>query len=274
MYFLTGKVSIKKDDISWNIGGSIWTPDKYYSDCIVKISIDMEGFSKQSRVAAIKSFEQIVAKLNINWIETQAGEWIIDLELLRDFIAKLPNNDVAISSLDKFKGFISIEPEIEWEKSDLFLDEDKAVAAIHIFKEYLTIATHTTSKIWDIIHPQIVSVAKSRFVTKHYADSVEAAMKEINLVVKKLYETKTGKELDGYSLMNTAFSVKNPEIKLSDLITQSDKDIQQGYMNIFAGAMMGIRNPKAHNNLIIDEKTAIHLIMLASLLMYKLDESK
>ena len=46
-------------------------------------------------------------------------------------------------------------------------------------------------------------------------------------------------------------------------------------MEIFAGAMTGIRNPKAHSNIIdIDEKRAIHLIYLASLLMYKLDEAK
>ncbi len=45
-------------------------------------------------------------------------------------------------------------------------------------------------------------------------------------------------------------------------------------MEIFAGTITGIRNPKAHDNIVIDEKRAIHLLYLASLLMYKLDEAK
>jgi uncharacterized protein (TIGR02391 family) len=54
--------------------------------------------------------------------------------------------------------------------------------------------------------------------------------------------------------------------------SQSDKDEQQGYMQIFAGAMTGIRNPKAHANLNPDQRKTLHLISLASLLMYRLDE--
>jgi hypothetical protein len=43
-------------------------------------------------------------------------------------------------------------------------------------------------------------------------------------------------------------------------------------MEIFSGAMIGIRNPKAHGNIHITEKRAKHFIYLASLLMYKIDE--
>ncbi|MBI5281457.1 MAG: hypothetical protein HY858_07225 [Candidatus Solibacter usitatus] len=48
--------------------------------------------------------------------------------------------------------------------------------------------------------------------------------------------------------------------------------LQQGYMQIMAGSMTGIRNPKAHGNLNPDSTKALHLICLASLLMNKLDE--
>jgi Protein of unknown function (Hypoth_ymh) len=54
----------------------------------------------------------------------------------------------------------------------------------------------------------------------------------------------------------------------------SGRDEQLGYMGISAGAMTDIRNPKAHSNIEIDEKRATHLLYLASLLMYKLDEAK
>jgi hypothetical protein len=49
--------------------------------------------------------------------------------------------------------------------------------------------------------------------------------------------------------------------------------MQQGYMQIFAGSMTGIRNPKAHENISIDSVRAVHFLFLASLLMAKLDEA-
>jgi len=94
----------------------------------------------------------------------------------------------------------------------------------------------------------------------------------VNSSVKNIVRRKTGNELDGASLMRTAFSPKNPIIVLDDLSTKSGKNIQQGYMEIFSGAMIGIRNPKAHENMQIKEIPARHRIYLASLLMTKIDE--
>lgn len=125
---------------------------------------------------------------------------------------------------------------------------------------------------WADIHVKITSVAKSRFESTYYADAAESAFKEVNTCVKDIVKRKTGKELDGAPLMKTAFSPNNPLIVLGDLSTESGRNIQQGYMEIFAGAMMGIRNPKAHDNLNITEKRAKHFIYLASLLMQKIDE--
>jgi len=125
---------------------------------------------------------------------------------------------------------------------------------------------------WNEIHPKIVSVARTRFETIHYADAVESALKEVNSIVKDIVRRKTGNELDGANLMRTAFSLNNPIIVLDDLSTETGKNIQQGYMEIFAGAMIGIRNPKAHDNLVITEIRARHFIYLASLLMHKVDE--
>ena len=125
---------------------------------------------------------------------------------------------------------------------------------------------------WMDIHPKITAISKSRFETEHHADAVEAALKEINSCVKDIVRKKTGKELDGAPLMKTAFSPNNPIIVLDDLSTETGKNIQQGYMEIFAGAMTGIRNPKAHDNIHITENRAKHFIYLASLLMNKIDE--
>jgi len=128
---------------------------------------------------------------------------------------------------------------------------------------------------WSLLHPQIVKIAKPRFQGGHFADAVEAAFKELNSRIKEIVKRKTTQELDGASLMQKAFSPNPPVlIALDDLSTESGKNIQQGYMQIFAGAMIGIRNPKAHANLQITKERALHLLFLASLLSHKLDEGR
>ena len=66
--------------------------------------------------------------------------------------------------------------------------------------------------------------------------------------------------------------VQNPIIKLGDISTETGTNIQQGYMEMFAGAMIGIRNPQAHNNLLITKDNAIRELHFASMLMYKIDD--
>jgi len=71
-----------------------------------------------------------------------------------------------------------------------------------------------------------------------------------------------------------AFSPHVHQIVLADQTTESGKNEQEGYMFLFAGAMQALRNPKAHANLNIDEGRAIHHLIVASLLMSKLDDAK
>ena len=127
--------------------------------------------------------------------------------------------------------------------------------------------------VWALLHPKVTSQAKPRFEAGHYADGVEAALKELNAVVKEMVKRKTGQELDGADLMQKAFSPNAPVlIALDDQSTETGRSIQKGYMQLFAGAMTGIRNPKAHQNLQITKERAFHHLFLASLLFNKLDE--
>jgi uncharacterized protein (TIGR02391 family) len=130
----------------------------------------------------------------------------------------------------------------------------------------------TTPDFWDDIHPSITRVAKGRYEAEQFADCVEAALKEINTLVKDHVRRRKGEELDGAPLMNRAFSVNNPLVVLDDLSTESGRNVQQGYMQLFAGSMTGIRNPKAHANVTINAVRARHFLYLASLLAYRFEE--
>ena len=132
--------------------------------------------------------------------------------------------------------------------------------------------TDSFSSIWNLLHPGVVKIAKTRFESGHFADAAEAVLKEINDVVRKLVKDQTGEEYDGAELMNRAFSLKKPVIKLDDLTTETGRSIQIGYMQIFSGAMTGIRNPKAHSNIEIEPLRSTYFLFLASLLLAKIDE--
>ena len=45
-------------------------------------------------------------------------------------------------------------------------------------------------------------------------------------------------------------------------------------MQIFSGVMTGIRNPKAHDNETITREDALRKLIMLSILMYKIDDSK
>ena len=133
--------------------------------------------------------------------------------------------------------------------------------------------TQRSSNDWVEFHPSVVQVAQSRFESKHYADAVEAAFKELNYRIKEEYRQRTGVVLDGVKLMNTAFSPDKPIIVLEDITTDDGKEIQRGYMMIYAGSMAAIRNPKAHANLVIEPKEAVSLLHTASHLFYKFESA-
>ncbi len=102
------------------------------------------------------------------------------------------------------------------------------------------------------------------FIEGHYALAVEEAYKYLNNVVK----SRSGLRVDGADLMRTALSPKKPVLKLNELRTPSQRDQQHGYMDILAGCMTGIRNPRAHEHRYLDEsRVALELIVLANHLL-------
>lgn len=127
---------------------------------------------------------------------------------------------------------------------------------------------------WTLIHPQIKRVSKALFDGGHYANAAEDAFIEINDRVKKIYAIiKPNTPIpDGDSAMTTVFSPNNPLIVFDDINTDTGKNVQKGYMQMFAGAISALRNPKAHANIKIDEDEARRRLIYASMLMYKLDE--
>jgi uncharacterized protein (TIGR02391 family) len=84
------------------------------------------------------------------------------------------------------------------------------------------------------------------FVDGHYAKAVEEGFIFLNNLVRRRAGMVNVSSPDA-SVMTTAFSEKSPKLRLShNLRTQSGRDRQLGYMLMFQGATIGVRNPRAH----------------------------
>ncbi len=108
----------------------------------------------------------------------------------------------------------------------------------------------------------LVRCTRALFADGHCSVAVEKAF----VYVENLVKQQSGlSDKHGSSLMKTVFSVHNPFIRLNAGVTDSDRDEQLGYMEIFAGVMTGIRNPRAHSHNWIDEpKKALGLLVVAN----------
>lgn len=120
------------------------------------------------------------------------------------------------------------------------------------------------------IHPEIRAVSESLFNSGHHAQAIFEAYKKVDNLVKSASGMQS---LHGKALMLKAFSPKNPILFLNDLSTRSGLDEQEGFMHLYAGAMMGIRNPKGHDEVVqVDPFKTIEYLCFASLLAKRVDE--
>ena len=122
-----------------------------------------------------------------------------------------------------------------------------------------------------VTNESLRSASRKLLSDGHWARAVEEAFKCLNNAVK----TKSGLDIkEGAALMRTVFSAKSPVLTLNEFCSRSDKDEQLGYMDIFAGAMTGIRNPRAHDHELDDHpEAALEMLVLASHLMRKLNDA-
>lgn len=120
------------------------------------------------------------------------------------------------------------------------------------------------------LHPAIERAVGNLFHDGHYSNAIEDAVKALNGIVR----LNSGIEQDGVSLMETAFSPKNPVLKFNAQADASDIDEQKGFMWMFSGAVAGLRNPRAHKIIKDDPEMALEFIAYISLLAKLVDKSK
>ena len=135
-----------------------------------------------------------------------------------------------------------------------------------------TLAPFLGGDLLSNFHPQIQEAARGPFNDGHRAAAVLAALIAIELRVRDLLD---GTDRLGVALMGDAFDTDRPALAINGLADGDDRDEQRGFAFIFKGAMLGVRNPKAHGRWEeLEERRALDYLGLASLLMRRLDDAE
>jgi uncharacterized protein (TIGR02391 family) len=115
-------------------------------------------------------------------------------------------------------------------------------------------------------HPLVIKHAGKLFEDGHHRQAILDTYIALTEQVKSL----SGRyDLDGTGLMQTIFSPKAPKLSIS-----TNFDEQMGFMWLFAGAVMGVRNPKAHAvTPHPDKQTTLEWLGFASVLFRVLDRA-
>ena len=120
------------------------------------------------------------------------------------------------------------------------------------------------------LHPNIARATAKLFEDGHYANAVEDACKVLDMLVQL---RAMRPDINGTNLMRTVFSVKAPILKFNELQTESEKSEQEGMMHLYEGAMMALRNPRAHGVTEDHPERAIEYLSFVSMLANALDRT-
>jgi uncharacterized protein (TIGR02391 family) len=121
------------------------------------------------------------------------------------------------------------------------------------------------------IHDRFPAKVRELFDDGHYAEATFAAYKYLDQEVQRLSALpKTGE-----GLMMEAFKEDAPKIQLTPCATMTERDEQKGYRFLFAGAAVGIRNPRGHDAVMVDDlETCLSQLGFATMLLRRLDRAE
>jgi uncharacterized protein (TIGR02391 family) len=122
------------------------------------------------------------------------------------------------------------------------------------------------------IHSKIYEYCNSELITENYFHSVFEAVKSIAEEIRK----KTNLTIDGAELVEKAFSISNPLIKINTLQTETEQSEQKGFSNLIKGVFGMFRNTTAHSPKIVwkmTEDEALDIMTTISLIHKKMNKN-
>lgn len=122
------------------------------------------------------------------------------------------------------------------------------------------------------VHAEIFKYCESEIADENYFHTVFESVKSIADRLRFL----SNLNADGMELADTAFSTKNPLIRINLIGTDTERNEHLGLMNMIKGLFGLIRNPTAHTPKIkfpISEEEALDILTVVSLVHKRLDKA-
>ncbi|MDQ6433063.1 TIGR02391 family protein [Mesorhizobium sp. LHD-90] len=120
------------------------------------------------------------------------------------------------------------------------------------------------------LHSDLPPDTRRLFDNGHFAQSTFEAFKFVDEEMQRISNDNDF----GTSLMMRVLGGVSPAIKLTPMMTETEKKEQEGFKFLFAGGVLAIRNPRAHKSGMSDDPdTCLDHLTFASMLLRKLDEA-
>ncbi len=120
------------------------------------------------------------------------------------------------------------------------------------------------------IHSKLPDIVKKLFDNGHYSQSTFEAFKFIDKEIQRHANSTES----GYKLVMKVFGGNPPILTLNNQETQTEKDEQQGFQFLFAGAVLAIRNPRGHECGMVDSPDmCLDHLSFASMLLRRLEDA-
>lgn len=124
---------------------------------------------------------------------------------------------------------------------------------------------------FENLHPEVQAAAGDLFADGHFESAVSEAFKSIEVRARSV----SGVEKSGADLMAAAFRSDGSVLDVAGHEGRSGEDEREGFMHIFRGAMIGVRNPGAHELFKPgDPQQALEYLGFASLLHRRIDAAE
>lgn len=217
-----------------------------------------------------------------NWINIannslrSTGAFMTDLVSAKNICNKI--NTVSDGIINEYPFYAT---ELKSISSTLFMDFGCGTVALNnaAFGEVFVIIRHIIQEpvdmaVWHEIHPRITGICQGLFCDGYYDSAAEKAIKEVESRLRELFQIlKPGITLPAKvgDIIGALLS-ENGVYHFADLSTVSGRDYRRGIQFLFEGIFAAYRNPSAHKNLSCTKRESIEQIMLASQLMYVLDQ--
>lgn len=126
----------------------------------------------------------------------------------------------------------------------------------------MNLQTKLDERIWEAI--------RSTYESRNFSAAILDAIHFLSELIRE----RSGLDGDGANLVGRAFGGKAPVLKVNNLNTESEKNVQAGIEQLLRGIYQAVRNPRSHGTNQDTEDDAVAIILFINHMLRTIDRAK